>query len=170
MKKICQIFILLFCMLVITSGTITCDWKSSKAYGAVGETAITMHDSVATRSAMRAIGSSTSKILEGIIKGDFNVVIQESDKIARISSNMVKMFFPDYRWGQEGRKFKMADESMKVEYEKYAKAMAEATRNLADASKNRDIEETYDIFDSMLRTLCFECHKTYRTDWPAWSK
>jgi hypothetical protein len=157
-------------MLVIISGAITCGWKSSKAYGEVGEAAITMHDSVATRGAMKAIGSSTSKILEGIIKGDFDVVIRESDKIARISSNMVKTCFPDYRWGQEGRKFKMYDESMKVEYEKYLKAMAEATRNLADASKNRDIVETYDIFDSMLRELCFECHKAYRTDWPAWSK
>ena len=170
MKKICQICITLFCVLVISSGAITCSWKSSKTYGEVGKSAITMHDSVATRGAMKAIGSSTSKILEGIMKGDFDLVIQESDKIARISSNMVKMFFPDYRWGQEGRKFKMADESMKVEYEKYLKAMAEATRNLADASKNRDIVETYEIFDSMLRKLCFECHKAYRTDWPAWSK
>ncbi len=67
-------------------------------------------------------------------------------------------------------KIKMADESMKAEYEKYAKAMAEATRNLADISKKRDIVETYEIFDSILRKLCFECHKAYRTDWPSWSK
>ena len=170
MKKIYQMCIAFVCLLVITSGAITCSFTSSKAYGEVGKTAIIMHDSVATRGVMKAIGSSTSKILEGIMNGNFDVVVNESDKLARISSNMVKMFFPDYRWGQEGRKFKMADKSMKAEFEKYAKAMAEATRNLADISKKRDIVETYEIFDSMLRKLCFECHKAYRTDWPAWSK
>ncbi len=106
MKKISQMCIMLFCMLVITSGAIICGWKSSKAYGEVGETAITMHDSVATRGAMKAMSSSMSKILEGIMTGNFDVVIEESNRISRISSNMVKMFFPDYRWGQEGRKLK----------------------------------------------------------------
>ena len=170
MKKICQMCITLLCVLVITSGAIALGEESSNAYGEVGKTSNAMHDSVSTRGAMKAIGASTSKILEGIMKGDFDVVIKESNKIAKISSNMVKMFFPDYRWGQEGRKFKMADKSMEVEFEKYAKAMADATRNLADIAKNRDIVETYEIFDSMLRKLCFECHKTYRTGWPAWSK
>jgi len=72
--------------------------------------------------------------------------------------------------GGEGRKFKMVDKSMKEEYGKYAKAMSEATKNLADTAKDRDIVDTYEVFDSMLRNLCFECHKASRTDWPAWSK
>ncbi|MGR3174385.1 MAG: hypothetical protein ACUZ8I_02855 [Candidatus Scalindua sp.] len=170
MKKICQMCITLLCMFVITTGAITCGWKSSKAYGEAGKTADIMHGSVATRGVMDAIGSSMSKILDGILKGDFKVVIKESNKIAGISENMVNMFFPDDKWGLEGRKFKMADESMKVEYEKYVKAMAEATRNLADTSKNGDIVEVYEIFDSMLRNLCFECHKASRVDWPDWLK
>ena len=170
MKKICQMYIILLCVFVITTGAITCVWKCSKAFGEDVESTVDMHGSVATRGVMEAIGSSMSKILDGILKGDFDVVIKESNKIAGISENMVKMFFPDDKWGPEGRKFKMADESMKVEYEKYVKAMAEATRNLADTSKDRDIVETYEIFDSMLRNLCFECHKASRTDWPAWSE
>jgi len=167
MKKICQMCIAFICVLVITSGTITCSWKSSKAYGEVGET---MHDSVATKYAMKAIGSSMSKILDGLLTGDFDVVIKESKKISGISTNMVNMFFPDDKWGLEGRKFKMADKSMKAEYEKYAKEMAAATKNLADTAKERDSVETYEVFDSMLRSLCFECHKASRTDWPANSK
>ncbi len=83
---------------------------------------------------------------------------------------MVDMFFPDEKWGLEGRKFKMDDESMKTEYEKYVKEMAKATKNLADTSKEKDIVETYEAFDSILRNLCFECHKASRTDWPSWSK
>lgn len=167
MKKINQICIILICALVITSGVLTCSWESSKTYAGTGET---IHGSVATRGAMKAIGSSMSKILDGLLNGNFDVVIKESDKIARISTNMANMFFPDDKWGLEGRKFKMADESMKSEYEKYAKEMAAATRNLADTSKDRDIVETYEAFDSILRNLCFECHKASRTDWPAWSK
>jgi len=167
MKKICQMCIAFICVLVITSGTITCSWTSSKAYGEVGET---MHDSVATKYAMKAIGSSMSKILDGLLTGDFDVVIKESKKISGISTNMVNMFFPDDKWGLEGRKFKMADKSMKAEYEKYAKEMAAATKNLADTAKERDSVETYEVFDSMLRSLCFECHKASRTDWPANSK
>ncbi len=167
MKKIYQICLTLFIVLVITSGVLTCSRESRNAYAAAGKS---MHDSVATRGVMMAIGSSMSKILEGLLNGDFDVVIKESDKIARISSNMVDMFFPDDKWGLEGRKFKMADKSMKTEYEKYAKEMAEATRNLADTSKDRDIVETYEAFDSILKNLCFECHKASRTDWPEWSK
>ncbi len=167
MKKIYQICLALFCVLVISSGVLTCSRGNSKAHAATGET---MHDSVATRGVMKAIGSSMSKILDGLLNGNFDVVIKESDKISRISSNMVDMFFPDDKWGLEGRKFKMADESMKTEYEKYAKGMAEATKNLADTSKEKDIVETYEAFDSILRNLCFECHKASRTDWPAWSK
>ncbi|MCP4255889.1 MAG: hypothetical protein GY774_00005 [Planctomycetes bacterium] len=64
----------------------------------------------------------------------------------------------------------MADKSMKAEYEKYAKEMAAATKNLADTSKEGDIVETYEAFDSILRNLCFECHKASRVDWPTRSK
>ncbi len=167
MKKIYQMYIAFVCVLVITLGAINCSWTSSKAYGEVGET---MHDSVATKYAMKAIGSSMSKILDGLLNGDFDVVVKESNKISRISTNMVNMFFPDDRWGLEGRKFKMADKSMKAEYETYAKAMAVATKKLSDTAKDRDSVETYEVFDSLLRNLCFECHKASRTDWPAKSK
>jgi len=167
MKKICQMCITLLCMFVITTGAITCVWKFSKAFGEDVESTVDMHGSVATRGVMEAIGSSMSKILGGILKADFDKVIKESNKIAGISVNMVDMFFPDEKWGLEGRKFKMSDESMKGEYEKYVKALAVATKNLVETAKNRDIVETYESFDSLLRNVCFECHKASRSDWPA---
>ena len=126
-----------------------------------------MHDTMATKYAMKAVGSSMSKILDGLLTGDFDVVIKESDKISRISTSMVNMFFPDDSWGLVGRKFKMDDNTMKAEYEKYAKDMAAATKNLADTAKDGDSVETYEVFDSLLRNLCFECHKASRVDWPA---
>ena len=55
----------------------------------------------------------------------------------------------------------MADKSMKAEYETYAKAMAAATKKLSDTAKDRDSVETYEVFDSLLRNLCFECHKSF---------
>ncbi len=168
MKKIYQVCIALFCALVITSGVLTFSGESSKVYAAAGGD--TMHDSMATKYAMKAVGSSMSKILDGLLNGDFDVVIKESNKISRISKYMVSMYFPDDEWGLVGRKFKMSDKAMKVEYEKYAKEMAAATKKLADTAKDGDSVETYEVFDSLLRNLCFECHKTSRTDWPARSK
>ncbi len=167
MKKIFQMCIILLCVFVITTGAITCVWKSSKALGEDVEGTVDMHGSVLTRGVMEAIGSSMSKILGGILKADFDVVIKESNKIAGISANMAEMFFPDEKWGLKGRKFKMSDESMKGEYEKYVKSLAVATKNLVETAKNRDIVETYESFDSMLRNVCFECHKASRSDWPA---
>ena len=167
MKKIYQICITLVCAFVITSGVLTCSWESTTYAEAGGGT---VHDSVVTRGTMKAIGSSMAKILDGLLNGNFDAVIMESGKIARISSDMVDMFFPDDKWGLEGRKFKMDDKSMKAEYEKFAKEMAAATKNLADTSKDGDIVETYEAFDAILRNICFECHKASRTDWPAFSK
>ncbi len=164
MKKIYQVCITLFCALVITAGALAFSGNISKTYAKAGEE--TMHDSVATRAVMQAVSSSMSKILDGLLNGDFDVVIKESDKISRISKNMVDMYFPDDEWGLVGRKFKMSDKAMKVEYEKYAKEMAVATRKLADTAKDGDSVETYEVFDSLLRNLCFECHKVSRTDWP----
>ena len=165
MKKIYQISITLFCALVITAGALTFSGNISKTYAKAGGD--TVHDSVATRAVMQAISSSMSKILDGLLNGDFDVVIKESDKISRISTSMVNMFFPDDSWGLVGRKFKMNDKRMKAEYEKYAKDMAAATKNLADTAKDGDSVETYEVFDSLLRNLCFECHKASRVDWPA---
>ena len=165
MKKIYQISITLFCALVITAGALTFSGNISKTYAKAGGG--TVHDSVATRAVMQAISSSMSKILDGLLNGDFDVVIKESDKISRISTSMVNMFFPDDSWGLVGRKFKMDDNTMKAEYEKYAKDMAAATKNLADTAKDGDSVETYEVFDSLLRNLCFECHKASRVDWPA---
>lgn len=162
MKKICQIYITLICTFVIATGAITCGWKTNKAFGGDAE----MHGSVATRAVMDAIGMSMGRILDGILKADFDKVIKESEKIAGISVNMVNMFFPDEKWGLKGRKFKMPDESMKGEYEKYVKAIAAATKNLVETAKNEDIVETYETFDSMLRNVCFACHKASRIDWP----
>ncbi len=133
MKKIYKMCTTLFCALIIISGALTFSGNISKVYAKVGGE--TMHDSVATRAVMQAISSSMSKILDGLLNGDFDVVIKESDKISRISTGMVNMFFPDDQWGLEGRKFKMTDKTMKSEYEKYAKEMAAATKNLADSSK-----------------------------------
>ncbi len=167
MKKICQLCIILLCAFVITTGAITCVWKCSKVFGEDVESTVDMHGSVATQGVMDAIGLSMAKILDGILKADFDKVIKESNKIAGISTNMVNMFFPDEKWGLDGRKFKMSDESMKGEYEKYVKAMAVATKNLVETAENRDIVETYETFDSMLRNVCFECHKASRVDRPA---
>jgi hypothetical protein len=167
MKKTYQIGIILICVLAITTGVINCAWKCRKAFGGNVETPVDMHGSVATRGVMDAIGLSMGKILDGILKADFDKVIKESNKIAGISANMVNMFFPDETWGLEGRKFKMSDESMKGEYEKYVKAMAVATKNLVETAENRDVVETYETFDSMLRNVCFACHKASRIDWPA---
>jgi hypothetical protein len=61
----------------------------------------------------------------------------------------------------------MSDKAMKAEYEKYAKEMAAATKKLAETAKDEDSVETYEVFDSLLRNLCFECHKASRTNWPA---
>ena len=165
MKKIYQISLTLFCALVITAGALTFSGESSKVYAAAGGE--TMHDSMATKYAMKAVGSSMSKILDGLLNGDFDVVIKESNKISRISKYMVNMYFPDDEWGLVGRKFKMSDKAMKAEYEKYAKEMAAATKNLAETAKDGDSVETYEVFDSLLRNLCFECHKASRTNWPA---
>ena len=141
MKKIYQISITLFCALVITAGALTFSGNISKTYAKAGGD--TVHDSVATRAVMQAISSSMSKILDGLLNSDFDVVIKESDKISRISTGMVNMFFPDDQWGLVGRKFKMADISMKAEYKKYAKEMAVATKKLADTAKDGDSVETY---------------------------
>jgi hypothetical protein len=119
MKKTYQICITLFCAFVITSGVLTFSGNISKVYAKAGGE--TMHDSMATKYAMKAVGSSMSKILDGLLNGDFDVVIKESNKISRISKYMVDMYFPDDEWGLVGRKFKMSDKSMKTEYEKYAK-------------------------------------------------
>ena len=77
MKKIYQACIALFCALVITSGVLTFSGESSKVYAAAGGD--TMHDSMATKYAMKAVGSSMSKILDGLLTGDFDVVIKESN-------------------------------------------------------------------------------------------
>ncbi len=63
MKKIYQICITLFCVLVITSGVLTFSLESSKTFAEAGKS---MHDSVATRGVMKAIGSSMSKSLDGL--------------------------------------------------------------------------------------------------------
>jgi hypothetical protein len=51
---------------------------------------------------------------------------------------------------------------MKEEFEKYSKAVIEASRNIAEVAKNRDIAETYESFEAMLKNACFACHEISR--------
>jgi hypothetical protein len=51
---------------------------------------------------------------------------------------------------------------MKEEFERYSKAVIETSRHIAEVAKNRDIAETYECFEAMLKNACFACHEVSR--------
>ncbi|GAX62453.1 organic solvent tolerance protein OstA [Candidatus Scalindua japonica] len=160
MKKTIQICIVLLYLFVLTTSA------GSFVNRAYGEDSVEKHGTEATKIVMHAIGASMTKILEGILNADFDIVFKESNRISRISVDMVHLFFPDDKWGLEGRKFKMSDNTMRNKYEKYTKKLAADSKKLAEISKNMDSMETYEFFDTMLRNICFACHIDSRGDWP----
>ena len=118
---------------------------------------------------MRIINSHTSKMLEAIMVGDFNTVIKKSNEVAKAGNAIMRMFFPDGKkvdqWFTEVGKDPddpEAVKSMKEEFEKYSKAVIEASRHIAEVAKNRDIAETYESFEAMLKNACFACHEVSR--------
>jgi hypothetical protein len=63
-----------------------------------------------------------------------------------------------------------AIQAMKEDFTKYLKLVTDASRNVAETSKSKNIVETYNSFDAMLRKACFACHETSRLEWPGWMK
>ena len=55
-----------------------------------------------------------------------------------------------------------AVQSMKEDFEKYSKAVIEASENIAKVAKNKDIAEAYESFEAMLKKVCFACHEVSR--------
>ena len=168
MKKVNLICIAVFFMFVTTTGFTIHGWQCSKAFGNDDETPF-IQKSTPTSSLMRIINSHTSKILEAIMLGDFNTVIKKSNEVSKAGNAIMGMFFPDGRkvdqWFTDAGKDPNDPEAvkaMKEEFEKYSKAVIEASGNIAEVAKNRDIAETYESFEAMLKKACFACHEISR--------
>ncbi len=168
MKKVNLICIAVFFVFVTTSGFTIHGWQCSKAFGNDDGTPF-IQKSTPTSSLMRIINSHTSKILEAIMVGDFNTVIKKSNEVAKAGNAIMRMFFPDGKkvdqWFTEIGKDPNDPEavkSMKEEFEKYSKAVIEASGNIAEVAKNRNIVETYKSFEAMLKNACFACHEISR--------
>ncbi len=168
MKKINQICIAFFFTAIITTGLTTHGWQCSEAFGNSNETPF-VQKSTPTSSLMRIINSHTAKMLEAIILGDFNTVIKKSNEVSKVGNAIMRMFFPDGKkvdqWFTEIGKDPddpEAVKSMKEEFEKHSKAVIEASGNIAEVAKNRNIVETYKSFEAMLKNACFACHEISR--------
>ncbi|MHC4268702.1 MAG: hypothetical protein ACYSTS_09565 [Planctomycetota bacterium] len=176
MRETGKLYIIMLCTLILTTGVITCGWKCDNALCGDIESLHT-DKSTPTQGLMRIINSHTSKMLDAIMIGDFNKVIKESKEIIKASEVVMQMFFPGE--GKTGEWFTKAGndpgdleavEAMKEEFEKYLKLVTDASRNVAETSKKKNIVETYNSFDSMLRKACFACHVKSRLEWPKWMK
>lgn len=163
-------------MFVVTAVALPYVWEGSITSGKDIES---HHDaeSMSTHSLMRAINSHTSKIVDAIMVGDHDAVIKESNAIAEDSKAIMKDFFPE--GGQVGEWFKKTGKdsknpddvnAVKKDFEKYLKAVVDATNNIIETSKKGNIVETYKSFDAMLKNACFTCHETARPIWPEWPK
>ncbi len=128
-----------------------------------------------TRSLMQVISSHTSRMLDAIMNGDYNTVIKESNAVTEKSETILKNFFPE--GGQVGEWFKETGKdpgkpeevnAVKEDFEKYAKTVIDASKNITETSKKYNIVETYKSFDAMLQKACFSCHETFRPKWPEW--
>ena len=168
MKKVNQICITVFFVFIVTIGFTIHGWQCSSVFGSDEKTPF-VQKSTPTSSLMRIINSHTSKILEAIMLGDFNTVIKKSNEVAKAGNAIMRMFFPDGKkldqWFTEIGKDSddpEAVKSMKEEFEKYSKAVIEASGNIAEVAKNRDIAETYESFEAMLKNACFTCHEVSR--------
>ncbi len=176
MSKIRKLSITMFCIIILTTGVITCSWMSNKALCGDIESLHT-DKSTPTQGLMRIISLHTSKMLDAIMIGDFDGVIKESKEIIKASEVVMRMFFPEE--GKVGGWFSKAGndpddleavEAMKEEFEKYLQLVTNASRNVAETSKKKNIVATYNSFDAMLRKACFACHVKSRLEWPKWMK
>ena len=101
--------------------------------------------------------------------GDFNTVIKKSNDISKAGNAIIRMFFPEGKqvdqWFSEVGKNPddpEAIKSMKEDFERYSKAVIEASGNIAEVAKNGNIAETYESFEAMLKNACFACHEVSR--------
>ncbi|MHC4321071.1 MAG: cytochrome c [Planctomycetota bacterium] len=168
MKKVNQICITVFFVFVITIGFTIHGWQCSEAFGNNDEKPF-VQKSTPTSSLMRIINSHTAKMLEAIMVGDFNTVIKKSNEVAKASNAIMRMFFPEGKkvdqWFTEiGKDPDDPDavKSMKEDFERYSNAVIEASGNIAEVAKNRNIAETYKSFEAMLKNACFACHEVSR--------
>ncbi|MHC4139795.1 MAG: hypothetical protein ACYSR1_08090 [Planctomycetota bacterium] len=156
MKKVNQICITVFFVLVTTIGFTIHGWQFSKAFGNDSETPF-VQKSTPTSSLMRIINSHTAKMLEAIMLGDFNTVIKKSNEVSKVGNAIMRMFFPD------GKKVdQWFTEIGKDPDDPEAVAVIEASGNIAEVAKNRNIVETYKSFEAMLKNACFACHEISR--------
>ncbi len=176
MKKISNVCIILFFAFFLTTGILTCVWKCSEVLCDDIES-LHVDKSSPTQGLMRIISSHTSKMLDAIMIGDFNAVMKESKEIINASDVVMRMFFSAD--GKAGEWFSKAGndpddpkavQAMREDFEKYLKLVTDASRHVAETSKSKNIVETYNSFDSMLRKACFKCHQTSRLEWPGWMK
>ncbi|MCP5008286.1 MAG: hypothetical protein GY941_30785 [Planctomycetes bacterium] len=169
MKGKNQIYLSMFCAFVLAIGVLTFSFKSDTAYGKVMNGA-SIHETTPTRAMMQVIRSHTSRILDAILNGDFQAVLDETKKVNQISRNIADMFFPE---GGEGREFKIhgdaeSKKATKKELEKYLKIITNSSEKIAASARDENIVETYKNFDAMIINACFACHTASRTDWPNW--
>ena len=176
MKKISCVCIIMFFTFFLSTGILTCGWMSNETLCGDIESLHT-DKSTPSQGLMRIISSHTSKMLDAIMIGDFNAVLKESVEIINASDVVMRMFFSAD--GKPGEWFSKAGndpddpkavEAMKEDFEKYLKLVTDASRNVAETSKSKNIVETYNSFDAMLRKACFACHQTSRLEWPGWMK
>ncbi len=176
MKKISSVCVIMLFAIFLTTGILTCGWKCSETLCEDIESRHTDKSSP-TQGLMRIISSHTSKMLDAIMIGDFNAVIIESEEISNASEVVMRMFFSEE--GKPGDWFRKAGndpddpkavEAMKEDFEKYLKLVTDASKSVAESSRSKNIVETYNSFDAMLRRACFACHQTSRLEWPRWMK
>ena len=155
-------------MTIIATGLTTHSWQCSEAIGDSSKTPF-VQKSTPTSSLMRIINSHTAKMLEAIMVGDFNTVIKKSNDISKAGNAIMRMFFPEGKqvdqWFTEIGKDPDNPEAIKLmkdDFEKYSNAVIEASGNIAEIAKNKNIAETYESFEAMLKNACFACHEVSR--------
>ena len=174
MKIIDQMRHVLICGFVVTAVAMSYSWKGNIALGKDIES---HHgpELTPTRSLMQVISSHTSRILDAIMIGDHDAVVKESNAVTENCEAILKNFFPE--GGKVGEWFKETGKdankpedikAVKKDFEKYLKAVVDASKNIAETSKKQNIVETYKSFDTMLKNACFTCHEATRTKWPEW--
>jgi len=155
-------------MTIIATGLTTHSWQCSEAIGDSSKTPF-VQKSTPTSSLMRIINSHTAKMLEAIMVGDFNTVIKKSNDISKAGNAIMRMFFPEGKqvdqWFTEIGKDPDNPEAIKLmkdDFEKYSNTVIEASGNIAEVAKNKNIAETYESFEAMLKNACFACHEVSR--------
>ena len=174
MKIFGQMRYVLICGFVVTAVAMSYPWKGNIVLGKDIET---RHGSelTPTRLLMQVISSHTSRILDAIMIGDHDAVVKESNAVTENCEAILKNFFPE--GGKVGEWFKETGKdpnkpedikAVKKDFEKYLKAVVDASKNIAETSKKLNIVETYKSFDAMLKNACFSCHEATRPKWPEW--